>query len=147
MLGKQIDDPDGLDGPAGRTEGLGLLDVKTEMLPEKTLRKITAIHRDSNLVVEGYEIHLGRTTGEDCKQPFAYLDKEPEGACSKDGRISGSYLHGLFCSDGFRSAFLENLGVSGGDLKYEKNLDDVLNKLAKHIEDQLDVDALLEVAK
>ena len=147
MLGKQIDDPDGLDGPAGRTEGLGLLDVKTEMLPEKTLRKITAIHRESNLVVEGYEIHLGRTTGEDCKQPFAYLDKEPEGACSKDGRISGSYLHGLFCSDGFRSAFLENLGVSGGDLKYEKNLDDVLNKLAKHIEDQLDVDALLEVAK
>jgi adenosylcobyric acid synthase len=147
MLGKQIDDPDGLDGPAGRTEGLGLLDVKTEMLPEKTLRKITAIHRDSSLVVEGYEIHLGRTTGEDCKQPFAYLDKEPEGACSKDGRISGSYLHGLFCSDGFRSAFLENLGVSGGDLKYEKNLDDVLNELAKQIEDQLDVDALLEVAK
>lgn len=147
MLGKQIDDPDGLDGPAGRTEGLGLLDINTRMLPEKTLRKITAIHSESKLVVNGYEIHLGKTTGEDCKQPFAYLDKEPEGASSKDGLISGSYLHGLFCSDGFRSAFLENLGASGGDLKYEKNLDDVLDELAKHIEDQLDVDALLEVAK
>ena len=148
MLGRQINDPDGLDGPAGRTEGLGLLNVNTEMLPEKTLRKVTATHVKSKLDVSGYEIHLGKTTGEDCKQPFAYLDKEPEGACSKDGRISGSYLHGLFSSDDFRNAFLENLGIStDGDLKYEKNLDDVLDELAQHIEDQLDVDALLEVAQ
>ena len=148
MLGKQIDDPNGLDGPAGSTEGLGLLDVNTEMLPEKTLRKVTATHAETNLAVSGYEIHLGKTKGEDCKQPFAYLDKEPEGACSKDGRISGSYLHGLFSSDDFRSAFLEKLGApSGGDLKYEKNLNDVLNKLANHIEDQLDVNALLKVAQ
>ena len=148
MLGRQINDPDGLDGPAGRTEGLGLLNVNTEMLPEKTLRKVTATHVKSKLAVSGYEIHLGKTTGEDCKQPFAYLDKEPEGACSKDGRISGSYLHGLFSSDDFRNAFLENLGIStDGDLKYEKNLDDVLDELAQHIEDQLDVDALLEVAQ
>ena len=76
------------------------------------------------------------------------MDKEPEGACSKDGRISGSYLHGLFCSDDFRRAFLESLGVTpSGDLKYEKSLDDVLDELAKHIEDQLDVDALLKVAQ
>jgi len=148
MLGRQINDPDGLDGPAGRTEGLGLLNVNTEMLPEKTLRKVTATRVKSQLAVSGYEIHLGKTTGEDCKQPFAYLDKEPEGACSKDGRISGSYLHGLFSSDDFRNAFLENLGIStDGDLKYEKNLDDVLDELAQHIEDQLDVDALLEVAQ
>ena len=148
MLGRQINDPDGLDGPAGRTEGLGFLNVNTEMLPEKTLRKVTATHVKSKLAVSGYEIHLGKTTGEDCKQPFAYLDKEPEGACSKDGRISGSYLHGLFSSDDFRNAFLENLGISSdGVLKYEKNLDDVLNELAQHIEDQLDVDALLEVAQ
>jgi len=148
MLGRQINDPDGLDGPAGRTEGLGFLNVNTEMLPEKTLRKVTATHVKSKLAVSGYEIHLGKTTGEDCKQPFAYLDKEPEGACSKDGRISGSYLHGLFSSDDFRNAFLENLGIStDGDLKYEKNLDDVLDELAQHIEDQLDVDALLEVAQ
>ena len=148
MLGKQIDDPSGLDGPAGSTEGLGLLNINTEMLPEKTLKKVTAIHRESKLAVNGYEIHLGRTTGEDCNRPFTYLDKEPEGACSKDGRISGSYLHGLFCSDDFRSAFLESLGAPpSGDLKYEKSLDDVLDELAKHIEDQLDVDALLKVAQ
>ena len=148
MLGKQIDDPSGLDGPAGSTEGLGLLNINTEMLPEKTLKKVTAIHRESKLAVNGYEIHLGRTTGEDCNRPFTYLDKEPEGACSKDGRISGSYLHGLFCSDDFRSAFLESLGAPpSGDLKYEKSLDDVLDQLAKHIEDQLDVDALLKVAQ
>ena len=148
MLGKQIDDPSGLDGPAGSTEGLGLLNVNTEMLPEKTLKKVTAIHRESKLAVNGYEIHLGRTTGEDCNRPFTYLDKEPEGACSRDGRISGSYLHGLFCSDDFRSAFLESLGAPpSGDLKYEKSLDDVLDELANHIEDQLDVDALLKIAQ
>ncbi len=76
MLGKQIDDPKGLDGPAGSTKGLGLLNVNTEMLPEKTLRKVTATHAATNLAVSGYEIHLGKTKGEDCKQPFAYLDKE-----------------------------------------------------------------------
>ena len=148
MLGKQIDDPSGLDGPAGSTEGLGLLNVNTEMLPEKTLKKVTAIHRESKLAVNGYEIHLGRTTGEDCNRPFTYLDKEPEGACSRDGRISGSYLHGLFCSDDFRSAFLESLGApTSGNLKYEESLDDVLDELANHIEDQLDVDALLKIAQ
>ena len=73
MLGKQIDDPKGLDGPAGSTEGLGLLDVNTEMLPEKTLRKVTATHVETNLAVSGYEIHLGKTKGEDCKQPCTYM--------------------------------------------------------------------------
>ena len=76
------------------------------------------------------------------------MDKEPEGACSRDGRISGSYLHGLFCSDDFRSAFLESLGApTSGNLKYEESLDDVLDELANHIEDQLDVDALLKIAQ
>ena len=148
FLREQGWDPSGLDGPAGSTEGLGLLNVNTEMLPEKTLKKVTAIHRESKLAVNGYEIHLGRTTGEDCNRPFTYLDKEPEGACSRDGRISGSYLHGLFCSDDFRSAFLESLGApTSGNLKYEESLDDVLDELANHIEDQLDVDALLKIAQ
>ena len=61
MLGKQIDDPKGLDGPAGSTKGLGLLNVNTEMLPEKTLKKVTATHAATNLAVSGYEIHLGES--------------------------------------------------------------------------------------
>ena len=61
MLGKRIADPDGLEGPAGETEGLGLLDVSTEMSADKTLREVTAVHAGTGLSVAGYEIHLSQT--------------------------------------------------------------------------------------
>ena len=103
MLGKSVADPDGIEGSPGETPGLGLLDVTTIMTPEKSLTRIKAEHAETKQPIEAYEIHIGRTEGADRARPFAFVDGAPEGAISADGRVQGSYLHGLFASDAFRT--------------------------------------------
>ena len=92
-------------------------------------------------------MHLGQTEGSDCQRPFGVVDQQPEGACSEDGRVQGSYLHGLFREDAFRRSFLARLGGSASDLSYNKSLDDVLDRLADHLEEHLDIDALFALAR
>ena len=146
MLGKRISDPDGLEGPAGHTEGLGFLAIETTMHADKTLKTVRAIHCASKLEVDGYEIHLGTTTGPDCERPFAMIDGRPDGACSADGSVQGSYIHGLFSQDAFRKQFLENLGVKAADTSFEATIEATLDKLADHLEAHLDIDAILAKA-
>ena len=103
---RRIVDPDGTDGRRGEAAGLGLLDVETTMGGDKITVPVRGRHPSSGEAVSGYEIHLGRTHGPDCARPFLDLDGRPDGACSPDGRVMGTYVHGLFASDGFRRAFL-----------------------------------------
>ena len=142
MLGRVVRDPLGSDGMAGEVAGLGFLDVETVMAPEKRLVRVagTALGQ----AVMGYEIHMGRTTGPDCARPFAHLPG-PDGAISRDGRIAGTYLHGLFSDDGFRAAWLAQFGASSRP-GYEAGVDQVLDDLADHIEAHLDVAGLLALA-
>ncbi|MDZ4135940.1 MAG: cobyric acid synthase, partial [Paracoccaceae bacterium] len=98
MLGHVVRDPDGIEGPAGDTPGLGLLDVETVMSPEKRLSQTAALHAATGAVMQGYEIHIGRTEGAARSRPFAHVAGQPEGAVSPDGRIMGSYLHGMFAA-------------------------------------------------
>ena len=97
--------------------------------------------------MKGYEIHLGQTEGSDCQRPFGYVDKQPEGASSEDGLVQGSYLHGLFREDAFRQSLLARLGAPASDLLYDKSLDEVLNRLADHLEEHLDINALFALAR
>ena len=145
MLGAEIADPDGIEGEACTVEGLGLLDVRTVMQPEKRLALRAARHLESGAELQGYEIHLGQTTGPDCAGAWLEVGGRPEGAASADGRVRGCYLHGLFASDGFRAAYLKGLGVTS-DLAYEQSVEDVLDALAQHLETHLDIDMLLEMA-
>ena len=147
MLGRSVADPDGIEGPAGETPGLGLLDVATVMTADKRLTRSTAVHRASGLKVEGYEIHIGRTGGPDCARPFATLDGRPEGATSPDGRVTGSYLHGMFTDDAFRTAWLRGFGAKASGLAYAAGVEGVLDDLADHLERHLDVGALLALAR
>ncbi len=147
VLGRSVADPEGIEGPAGETPGLGLLDVTTVMTSDKRLTRSTATHRTSGLTVSGYEIHIGRTEGADCARPFALLEGRPEGATSADGRVTGSYLHGLFTDDAFRAAFLRGLGASASGLAYAEGVEQVLDDLAAHLETHLDVSALLALAR
>jgi adenosylcobyric acid synthase len=147
MLGRSVADPDGIEGPAGDTPGLGLLDVTTVMSPQKTLTRVAAVHAATDQPIEGYEIHIGRTDGPDRARPFAKLNGEPEGAISGDGRIEGSYLHGLFTSDDFRRAYLAKLDIPAGDEPYGARVESALNALADHIEKHLDVEGLLALAR
>jgi adenosylcobyric acid synthase len=147
MLGQLVSDPDGIEGPAGDTPGLGLLNVTTVMTGDKRLTKVQATHAASGNGFEGYEIHIGRSEGPDRARPFARMDGAAEGAVSADGRIAGSYIHGMFSNDGFRSAFLQGLGATASAHQYGATVEAVLNELAAHIETHLDVDGLLQLAR
>jgi adenosylcobyric acid synthase len=146
MLGRTIADPGGIEGPAGRVPGLGLLPVDTVLEPAKTLREVDATDALSGCRIRGYEIHLGRTSGE--AAPFLSLDGTAEGSASADGRVAGSYVHGLFASDTFRARWLGALraGRNGG-AAFDAQVEATLDALARHVEASLDLDRLLEIAR
>lgn len=147
MLGRSISDPDGLEGPPGAVPGLGLLEVDTVLAGRKILVETDATSRDG-LAITGYEMHVGRTTGPGCRTAMVHLpDGRRDGAVSDDGRISGCYLHGLFASDAFRSAFLETLEAPTSPLRYEAEVDAVLDALADHLEAHVDCDRILALAR
>ena len=147
MLGTKICDPDGIEGEAGETEGLGFLQIQTVMQAGKTVRVVSATHFATSLEIKGYEIHLGETSGADCARPFALIDGRNEGACSQDGRVQGSYLHGLFSQDRFRKAFLDKLGMSVSGFSYDVQIEDTLDRLADHIETHLNVDKIFAISR
>lgn len=146
MLGHRVRDPDGIEGAAGETAALGLLDVDTVMSADKRLTRTRAIHAATGTAMTGYEIHIGQTDGPDRARPFAHIDNQPEGAVSADGRIVGSYLHGMFADDGFRAAWLAGFGVASG-LTYGAEVEAALEALADHLEAHLDVPGLLALAR
>ncbi|SOH95048.1 adenosylcobyric acid synthase (glutamine-hydrolysing) [Monaibacterium marinum] len=147
MLGQWIDDPDGVDGVAGQVEGLGHLDARTTMQPVKRLGQVHGTLAGGNVPVTGYEIHMGHTDGPDCDRPVLMLDGRPDGATSRDGRVSGTYLHGLFTDDAFRAAYLARLGHQASDLVYAQVIEDVLDRLADHLERCMDLDAIAAIAR
>lgn len=146
MLGRCIADPDGIEGPPGAVDGLGLLDVETVLHQKKRLGLTEARHLASGTIVRGYEIHLGETTGPDCARGWLSVGDRREGAQSPDGRIQGTYLHGIFAEDAFRAAWLDALGAVS-DLLYEPTIDTTLDALARHLESAMDISRLLSLAE
>ncbi|QND53533.1 cobyric acid synthase [Phyllobacterium sp. 628] len=146
MLGRIVRDPDGIEGSLTETEGLGLLDIDTVMEPEKTVRNVEAHSLQFDLPLNGYEIHLGRTTGPDCANPVARINGVDDGAISGDGKVFGTYLHGLFAADKFRAALLGTMGIAADEFDYRAGVDAALDSIAGQLETVLDVDALLACA-
>ena len=146
MLGKEIWDDDGIEGPPTRVDGLGLLNVVTEMKPEKRLALTKATYLPTGDAVEGYEIHIGTTTGPDRQNPWLKVNGQAEGASALNGQIKGCYLHGLFAADGFRENFLKELGANVGAQNYSESVQATLDALAQHLETHMDIDALLATA-
>ncbi len=146
MLGREIADPDGIEGPPSQVEGLGHLDVATVMKPEKRLALTQAVHDATGAPVEGYEIHLGETTGPDCARAWLTVEGRREGAASADGRVRGCYLHGLFASDAFRAGYLADIGVPSR-LAFNDSVEAALDALAAHIEAHFNINLLLDLAE
>jgi adenosylcobyric acid synthase len=144
MLGTLLRDPDGIEGPPGELAGLGLLEVETVMRPQKRLGLVQAVHEASGKIFTGYEIHMGESSGP--ATPFALIEGRPDGAVSADGRIIGTYLHGLFATDDFRASFLRALGGEPSGQNYAAGVEATLDALAAHIEASLDVSGLLGLA-
>jgi adenosylcobyric acid synthase len=112
MLGRRIDDPQGVEGPPGRSPGLGLLPVATTLAPRKALRQATGA-LPCGAAISGYEIHCGHSTPDAGATPFARLaDGSDDGARSADGQVAGTYLHGLFDAPAACDALLAWAGLA-----------------------------------
>jgi len=146
MLGRCITDPLGIEGERREIEGLGLLDVETRLGPEKALRHVTGYAFGAAL--DGYEMHMGETTSVATAKPFAILDHGgTDGAVSDDGRVIGTYCHGLLGKGPLRGAVLARIAGSGGAFDHGQVVDAALDDLAEALEAQLDLDALLALAQ
>jgi adenosylcobyric acid synthase len=112
MLGTQVNDPHGVEGPAGSETGLGLLDLHTELTRDKRLAQVAGRCAFDNVPVSGYEIHMGISHGGALAQPAFVIDGRPEGAISIDGQVLGTYLHGLFDHPEAGRALLQWAGLA-----------------------------------
>ena len=147
MLGAGIADPDAVEGHGGEAVGLGLLDVATVIGKEKSLRPVEGVATAGGAPVRGYEMHMGHTTGTGAGRPFLRFGERDDGAISPDGRVAGCYMHGLFASDGFRAAYLQQVaGLPVSGLRYEEHVDAALDAVADGLERALDMEALLAAA-
>jgi adenosylcobyric acid synthase len=148
MLGHSVSDPDGIEGPPGSIEGLGLIAVTTELAGDKSLVAVKGRTVADDVAVAGYEMHIGRTVGEATQRPLLRLDDgRLDGAISADGRVAGTYLHGFFADDAQRAAWLARLGAPPSSLAYEALVEQTLDALAAHLETNLDVEKLLSLAR
>ena len=148
MLGHAVSDPHGVDGPSGTRQGLRLLDIETHMTDGKTVRPIQGHCALSNTPIAGYEIHNGETFGQDTDRPMVHLASGADGARSHDGRIEGTYVHGLFTDDAFRAEWLSRIGKqTPSTLNYDASINEALDQLADALEDALDIDALVASAR
>lgn len=153
MLGRRIHDPDGREGPAGSSDGLGWLDFDTTLAPEKQLRQVGGrLAGDDAAPVRGYEIHLGVTEGAALDRPALWLEDNisgdgagrPDGARSDDDQVLATYVHGLFDDPAACGALLRWAGLrhaEGVDLDAlrEASIDRLADTMAAH----LDLAALL----
>ncbi|BBH16200.1 cobyric acid synthase [Nocardioides baekrokdamisoli] len=138
MLGSVIADPDGVEGEAGaEVEGLGLLDVRTDFAVEKTLR--LPVGSALGVPASGYEIHHGRISrgsGED------FLGG------ARAGRVFGTMWHGSLEGDDLRTALLATVADRApSGVSFPAARDRRLELLGELVEECLDVNALLELAR
>jgi adenosylcobyric acid synthase len=147
MLGRSVRDPEGIEGNVREAEGLGLLDVDTVMEPEKVVRNVAAHSLAFDLPLEGYEIHIGRTTGPDTARPVAIINNVADGATSADGKVVGTYLHGFFGADAFRAKFLQGLGATTSAQSHRAKVEGALDAIAEQLERHLDCDAIFAAAR
>lgn len=146
MLGKLISDPDGIEGSAGYTLGLNLLEISTTLHPSKQLRNVSGQLSLANATVSGYEIHAGNTEGAGLARPACQLDSGNDGAISEDNQILGSYVHGLFEQTDACNALLNWAGltnVTTSDYHAIREAD--IERLADMIEHNMDTDALRDL--
>jgi len=140
MLGERVHDPLGLEGPAGSSDGLGLLAFSTTLAQEKQLRNVRGRLLLEDAEVSGYEIHAGVTSGAALERPAVHLDDgRHDGAQSADGQILGTYLHGVFETPAACSALLRWAGVQAvQEVDYHALRERDIERLADLVEQHLD---------
>jgi len=164
MLGRKVLDPLGVESDLKEVSGLCLLDMETELLGEKVMTQVKARSLWEELAdpyeqLHGYEIHMGRSKFVGSDTPLLEIlerNSEPvrvqDGLVSSDGRVWGSYLHGLFDNDGLRNRVIKH-HMSGGNIESAKERlvsfrgwkEEQYDKLATHLRNHLDMDRIYEI--
>ncbi len=163
MLGRVIEDPFQIESNHKKIQGLWLLDIDTTMEKEKKLTRVRALcnlegfnnKSQKKIELEGYEIHMGSTRKNAPLKPSFTIIKEnnqdrhyDEGARSENGKVWGTYLHGLFENDDFRTLFLKMHGRNRNHkIAYKTYLDHQFDKLADIIESNVDTQKIIRIAQ
>jgi len=154
ILGEHIDDPDGVEGPAGTEEGLGLLPVTTVMKAPKT----TTLSRFTYNEIEGsgYEIHMGTTTLQGGEPLVSVLERnslpagDKDGCRASSGKVMGTYMHGIFDTPAIVDSWLTEIGIAVCPSKTAGGLDarlEAYGRLAEHTRIHLAMDKIDAMAK
>lgn len=142
MLGRTVRDPHGIEG-GGDVDGLGLLDLETTMEPEKVTRAGRFRDLETDAELQGYEIHVGRTTG----NATPILERNGEILGWRDGNVRGVYAHGLLENSAYLEAFLNRAGLE--PVSRLETLDARLDAIATRVKASLEwhsIAALIGVA-
>ncbi len=144
MLGRQIDDPLGIESSPGSSDGLGLLDVVTRLTEHKTLtNKSARLTLDGQSVeVEGYEIHAGVSEVSETR-PITWSDGGQDGAVSDCNQIMASYLHGIFARPEALSLICQwATGQAITAQSHKDHTQQAIDLIADAIEEHLDLSLL-----
>jgi len=161
MLGKRIEDPQQVESEKTSIDGLGLLDIVTTFESEKTTHQVRArIAASQGLFrgltgedLTGYEIHMGQTLSGDDRPAFEITERlgeegSPDGAVGHDGKVFGTYLHGLFDNERFRRGLLHNIKPDYRPLETQSELlsrEEQYDKLAMIVRESLDIGRIYEL--
>jgi len=147
MLGRRISDPEGIEGRPGEATGLGLLDIETVLTGDKVLRRVNGRLANLTARFEGYEMHVGRSTGPALAQPWLLCkDGAGESAMSADGKIAGCNVHGLFALGETRAALMAQWGAASTGADDAIRINAALDQLALALETAVDIPALAAMA-
>jgi len=157
MMGRAIYDPYRVESNQEKAEGLALLPVETWFYEEKATYRAKArvISKQgfwSNLtgtILEGYEIHAGKTASEralfDIRRVEDAETQHLDGFSSDDGKIFGTYMHGLFVNDYFRQVWLRSFGVEPTQNSYLKRKREAFDNLADVVESVIKINEIMDI--
>jgi adenosylcobyric acid synthase len=160
MLGNSLKDPFKTESNIESVNGLGLLDIETIFELEKNTTQIEGHIIESNIRINGYEIHMGKTILKENVKPFLIIDKKLDetvnildGAVNNTNNVFGTYIHGIFDSIEFSRNFINNLRREKGLNNYDKEdiesysefKNNEYNKLANLLRESLDIKKIKEI--
>ena len=150
LMGETVHDPDGIEGPAGSTPGLGLLPVETVLKAPKTTTRTRFSWQGAEGL--GYEIHMGQTRRLGGDTLVHVLDQNGvpqtgrDGCVAAGGKILGTYLHGLFDTPDILKKWLSSIGLAHIPVPRLSGMavrDHAYDQLADHFRTHIDFDAVL----
>lgn len=144
MLGQTLLDDQGIEGPAGSSEGLGLIEMTTRLMPDKQLRRRQGRLLPFDVPVSGYEIHAGVSEGVGLEQGLVqFEDGTLDGAVALEGQCLGTYLHGLFDQEAALTAILQWAGLQQAQrVDYAAVREQQIDRLAQSACENMDLAAL-----